>query len=702
MADFDHDSMQEVERLRLEVSGKEEALSNYQAEKDSLVKDKSALTVSIDNLQAENLELQHSFSTATANLTDANDKFRELSKSHEELVALLESVREDNKNEIKLKKELEMHCDHLQQSIDSLKSELQLIRENEQDSTRAYGEQKEKLTEKLSSVLDEQSRLQEAVHMSEGEINELKMIIGQLEVELAEANDALQSLVTDEITVRATEKAASALRSQIKDMRETQVFDHQAYSNEKNARLAAEAEVQRLTDDLTLLGKLCENLEGQEEELEKMTSKAAAEILYKEREEIQNLQTCMEEVTYELKASKFKEKDAEDRAANARMHASVCEQELLSTKADIEFLRLSLNDAKRCESEMSSLLETRIKSLESDRQKLMNINRADVEAMKAELSNIIIERDQLIHALNESEKANSALVYSTTVDSDKENFSSIEAEMSKLRMENAQLLSTTSKTAARTERRIRRALAGDDVEIEDSLNTEKKCRKETERSLETLKEQYNDIVKEHERVKICNNDLILKLKNFEANNVEEALKHLEGDFSRLEIEKNTLNSKLKETISTSRSNITKLDERCKLAESEVRKLKSAEHKEAALAAEVAKLREENSVRNGSVSAATTFDDMASDTERKGPDIDPGEQLDLIRELQSEMSQEREMYQDLLSEHEDLLALLAQQDCEKKCLQQALSDANGTDAVEKAILTAEERVVEQFGKYVQIK
>lgn len=75
---------------------------------------------------------------------------------------------------------------------------------------------------------------------------------------------------------------------------------------------------------------------------------------------------------------------------------------------------------------------------------------------------------------------------------------------------------------------------------------------------------------------------------------------------------------------------------------------------------------------------------------------------MIRELQSEMSQERQMYQDLLAEHEDLLALLAQQDCEKKCLQQALADADGNDAVEKAILEAEEKVVHQFGKYVQIK
>jgi len=400
----------------------------------------------------------------------------------------------------------------------------------------------------------------------------------------------------------------------------------------------------------------------------------------------------------ELKTSKLKERDSEDRAAKSRMHASVCEQELISTKADIEFLRRSLSEAKQSEFEMQSLLEKRIKSLEDDRNKLMSVNRADVEATKAELSNIIIERDQLIHALNESEKANSTLVYSTTLDDEKTNPASIEAELIKLRMENAQLLSATSKSAAQTERRIRNVLAGDPSVIEDSIQSEKKRRESAEMSLEALKKEHDDILKEKERIKATNEDLIAKLKSFDAENIEDDLKRLKTDFSRLELEKITLETKHNEFVTQAASNVSQLEEKCKLAESEIRKLKSAEHKEAALAAEVAKMRDEFSGR-GIPSVATTFDD---ETERKGPDIDPGDQLDLIRELQSEMSQEREMYQDLLAEHEDLLALLAQQDCEKKCLQQALADADGNDAVEKAILEAEEKVVHQFGKYVQIK
>lgn len=664
MEEADNETLQQIEELKLEVAEKEKQMQEHQTERGALIKANASLTTSVEDLHAKNAALENSLCTER-NKVDGIDKT----------------------------------CKELQICIDELKEELLQSREAKEEVAQAYKAREEGQAEKMSSILDEKSRLQEAVHMSEGEINEFKMIIGHLEVELAEANDALQSLVTDEVTVRATEKAATALRSQIKGMRDKQIFDHQAFSNEKDARLAAEDEVHRLKADLGLLAKASGSVEGKEEQIQMMTSKAAAEIMHQERQEIEDLQRSLEHVMNELKSSKLKERDAEDRAANSRMHASVCEQELVSTTADIDFLRQSLDEGRQSESEMQSLLENRIQVLEDDRQRLMNTNRADVEATKAELSNIIVERDQLIYALNESEKANSTLVYSTTVNDDKNNQASIEAELSKVRMENAQLLSATSKSAAQTERRIRNALAGESSIVEDCIKSENKRREEAERSLETLNQQYDDMSKEQERIKTSNDELITKLKNFEANNVEDDMKRIQADFSRLEVEKMTLESKLNETVSKSTSNITKLEEKCRVAEAEIRKLKSAEHKEAALAAEVAKMREEISGRNSSVSAATTFDDM---TERKGPDIDPGDQLDLIRELQSEMSQERDMYQDLLSEHEDLLALLAQQDCEKKCLQQALTDADGKDAVERAILAAEEKVVQQFGKYVQIK
>jgi hypothetical protein len=434
----------------------------------------------------------------------------------------------------------------------------------------------------------------------------------------------------------------------------------------------------------------------------RLRSKAAAEIMHREREEIESLQKSLEHVIAELKTSKLKERDAEDQAANSRMHASVCEQELLSTKSDVDQLRQALDECKKCEVEMQMLLEKRVKVLEEDRQNITNANRADFEASKAELSNTIIERDQLIYALNESEKANSTLVFSTTVEIEKENAPSLDLELSRLRMENAQLLCSAAKNAAKTERRIRSALGGDFTAVEETIKSEKQRCREAEQTLESMKSQHEVVVKELERMKANNKDLIAKMISFEANNVSEDLKRLEVE--KLELEKISLEIKLNELLSTSRANVSKLEDKCKTADAKIRRLESAERKEAALAAEIAKIREENEgLKQGKINSSASFDDGAvSNAEAKGEDTDATDQLDLIRDLQSEMKQEREMYQELLCEHEDLLALLAQQDCEKKCLQQALAEVDGNDAVEKAILKAEEKVVQQFGKYVQIK
>lgn len=267
-------------------------------------------------------------------------------------------------------------------------------------------------------------------------------------------------------------------------------------------------------------------------------------------------------------------------------------------------------------------------------------------------------------------------------------------------MENAQLLCSAAKTAARTERRVKSALAGDLSAVEQEINSEKQQCEEAKQTLETMKAQYKDVVEELGKMKLNNEDLMTKLKSFEVNNVAEDMKQLQADFSRLLVEKKSLETDLSSCVTASKSIAVKLEEKCNAAEAKIRRLESAEHKEASLAAEIAKIQDENRALNRA--KLESVDDMATSIDAKCEVIDPMDQLDLIHGLQSEMNAERESYQDLLVEHEDLLALLAQQDCEKKCLQHALAEVDGNDAVEKAILQAEEQVVEQFGKYVQIK
>ena len=648
-------------------------------------------------------ELEEAFCELQALHDTTKVEMKKIHGERETLQRNYEIEKKELEERFAAKKELEASFCELQAILDATNVEMEEIRGGREALQRNYEIEKKEFNEKISSEEDEKYRFRDAMHISEDENNELKSIIGQLEVELNEANDALQSQFTDEVTIRATERAASALRAQIKEMRDKHMFDHQAIAHEKEIRLNVEAQVQELKRDIVLLAQGTEQMDGEERQVQFMTSKAAAEIMHREREEIESLQKSLEHVIAELKASKLKERNNEDQAANSRVHASMCEQELLSTKSNVDQLKQWLDEAKCCESEMQKLLEKRVKSLEEDRQSILNTNRADYEALKAEFSNTIIERDQLIHALNESEKANSTLVYSTTVEIEKENVPSPDLELSRLRMENAQLLCLTAKSAARTERRVKSALAGDLAAVEQEINSKQQQYDEAKQNLEATETKLVAISEELERMKAKNQNLVAKLKSVEGTNVAEDLKRLEADFSRLQVEKFTLETSLGESISTSKSNVSKLEEKCKIAEMKIRRLESAEHKEAALAAEIAKIQDENrALNNAKLKDTESFDDMASNTEAKCENIDPTDQLDLIRDLQSEMNSEREIYQELLEEHEDLLALLAQQDCEKKCLQLALAEADGNDAVERAILQAEEKVVQQFGKYVQIK
>lgn len=681
--------------MKAKLKEKDDLLQLFKSERDVLLQDKEDMSSTVDKLNQDVEELK------LISVRDKEEAIRLQDELNKAIVSL-EDEREKLKTEIDAKDELEQLCTQLRTQADAFREEATKVNQESADQIRQYEAQAHEFVEAINTANNKANELEKSLHTKDEEIEELKTIATQLEFELREANDALQSHITDEVTVRATEKAAAALRSQIKELREKQIFNQQEHASEKEARLSAEAEVEQLRKDIRLIVQATGFGEGEEGQIHMITSKAAAEIMHREREEIDALQKNLDQLVSELKASKMKEQDAEDRAANSRLHASVCEQELLSMKSNVDFLQKSLDESRQSELDMRILFEKRIKDLEEECRALTTSNQADLETLKTELSNVILERDQLIRALNESEKANSTLVYSTTVDKTDELSSSTDVELAKLRMENAHLLSEAAKSVVATERRIRTALGGE-LFLEDRVAREDKQRlAELQQLLTKLKTDYENTLEELGRLKSANIDLTDKLNTLEAENAQDNLKRLEEDFSRLEVEKISLETKLKETVSLSKSTISNLEEKYRAAEAKIRKLESSEQKEAALAAEIARLREENqNISANKNNDRSSVEDVDSTTERKGPDMDPSDQLDLIRELQSEMKQEREMYQDLLAEHEDLLALLAQQDCEKKCLQQALAEANGNDAVEKAILEAEQKVIERYGKYVQI-
>jgi len=694
---------QAMESLQQQSLVRETDMNALQVEKNDMVEKKRVLMETVIQMQEDRTALDGLLTSEKDNHAATHQAMQAavLELDHHKLQlaeqrALLEA-------EVAAKSALQMELQELQ----TTQAELTRGLEERQEIMDDYQRQKETLAANLLHAEEENSRLQEAIEGAEQDINELKLIIGQLEVELHEANDALQLHLTDEVTIRATEKAVGALRAQIKDMREKQGFDNHALVSERNERINAEEEIERLKADLALLAKIeslnvdGDDLDGLGHHVQKMTSKASAEIMQKEREEIDSLRRSLDEMIEELKSSAFREREAENRSANSRMHASVCEQELQASKADVNFLRQTLRDATKDHSNMQGLLQQRIHTLEVDRQNLVDCNKAENEAVKTELSSAIFERDQLIHALNESEMANSTLVYSTTIESDKENNEDAEVEMSKLRLENAQLLSEASKSASRLERRIKNALSGDASIVEAEIDAEKRRFEDAEKALSTLKETHEKVLKDLEDIRMVNSELSVKIKAANTSNLKEELEKAQSNYAAAEREKLDLVSKLTQSEASAKINVATLEEKCRASEAKIREIERAEHKEAVMAAEISKLREENSKISSEIAVEPTMDepdDFNSSSEGKG-----GEEMvpiDCIKELQTEIGQERDMYSELLGEHEDLLALLAQMDCEKKYLSAALEEVKGKDVVERIINEAEEKIVEQAGNYVR--
>lgn len=557
---------------------------------------------------------------------------------------------------------------------------------------RMLDEDQQKYETQIQTLEDERRYLEESNEIDRAEANEMRLIIGQLESELKEANDMLQSHLTDEVSARATEMATNALRTQLKESREKQSYGHEAYICEKDARQAAEEEVEKLKSDLALLLQVDNFVETSDARMHQLTSKAAGEVMEREREEIDALTKSLQHLMKELQSCQSKEREAEERAANSRLHASACEQELFRAKSDISLLKDSIESSKRDESNMRSSLESRVKSLELEREAIMQSHGTETKNLKAEISQSQMERERLIHALNESEKANSALVYSTSVDQGG-NDSPIELELAKLRLEKAQLLAAVQVNSSKVEQRIRNVFSGGEEKNESS---EKELIEAAEKSLKGLQQKYDETSAQLVIANTSNTDLLNRLKEANVGALKNDLYRLETDVSKLQKMNEELQAQLTHAENEAKTTNITLEEKCRLADAKIRELERQERKEASLAAEIARMRDETLVKKSSNS------DDGGASESKDAAVGADDMHDFVLELKEAVKEERKMYHDLLAEHEDLLALLAQQDLEKTSLQAALLNTGGHDAVDKAILEAEEQANEQFGRYIKLK
>ena len=540
---------------------------------------------------------------------------------------------------------------------------------------------------------EEQVALNSVLTLKSNECMHLNEVIERLQEELEDVNDSLQGQITDDVSHRATEMATQALREQVMAMREQIDRDREELRKEKQALLCAQEEIARLEKDLAVLLRAESSGPGSGDRLRSLTMKATDTIQRNERKELEDLQKSLQRAMHELASSRREEKSASEMASSARLQASAFEQEVIAAKSDVAFLSQTMEEMRQAEAARIASFEYRVTALEDDRETLRRFHADELENVRNELAHVSMEKDRILGALKESEKTNAALLYTTSKQHETNPGSTPEAELAKLRVAHAQLLAAASDEGSRTERRIREAVSARLSSTEADLIVERELRLSAETTLESMRIQI-----EHMRQTKFSTLSPLKLTD------SSQLERSKAELKKLSDQMVSLRREYEQSKAESKATIDDLTEKYRKAQAKAHKLGRELQFENDVNAEAARLRSPQSIDGHDIATWLVERDATNHEEKKdisGHSMSPSDAFDYIQQQKKAIQEERQMYHELLAEHDDLLALLAQQDLEKASLHAALSDAAGADAVAAAIKEAEENAVRQFGRYIQL-
>merc|ERR1712086_488168 len=410
------------------------------------------------------------------------------------------------------------------------------------------------------------------------ELEEGQGVVLELKEELRNAKEDLQSFATDQFTIKATEMATQALRQQMVEIRSQYKIDQEALISEKEARHIAEEEVSTLKSELALLAQATDYNEEVAVHVRKIAKKVSAENVKAERKEMEELRSTLERLREELGSCRWNHHESQEKAANACLQMSILEQEVSAAKVDLQFTEEALEELENSKIEMSVSLEYRIEALENERLLTEQSYEDEVNGIKGELAQSNQERDTLAHKLEQSEKANAALVYSTSHDGAGVES---ESEVIKLQLERAQLLAKINDMGADLERRVREA-------VEAELIVERQSRKGVESSLSDALSELDEVKAQKAEPKTRSGELV---KNEQAvQDLTESLEDLRMTNDDLTNKNKFLQANLDTADKENKSIINDLTTKLQKTEKRLRSEERESRFEAAIASEIANLR----------------------------------------------------------------------------------------------------------------
>ena len=679
------------------------------------------LQMQISDNEATISQLEQSLAMKEERIQSLESKMKEEEHAKAELQSEIRTFKEKLSLSLLAEEEAHMHAgdaatekDKLQESLAADRAKIEKL--NERLSEVLASEQEAK--EQLEKVTAENNQLRESVNAEEGaekqeheqlekelialknEKNELQIQVERLtslssglEDDLREANNAMEVYIAKEVSDKATEMATHALRHQLVEMRRQSDTDHSAYLAEKEARIAAESEVERLRTDLRALVDVSEH-ETEIYGADALVIKAADKINRKERLEIAELQASLSRAMSELRTSRAGEKDAEERAAKAAHHIVVCEQDLAAAKSELTFFLQTMDETRQDEESKRASLEHRIRTLENDLDVMRRFHSSETDSLRNELTQAVMEKDRSLQLLKDSEKNKTAMVFAASKDySASSNNDSPEAELSKLRIEKAQLLVAAADEGARTERRLRDVLATELSSSEADILVERERRLAAEAACDNMKLLVAELQKD---VQSYRDDSVVARNAPSKTQMEKENARLMAEIQRVAEENASLRTKLdaaEKAQENAQYRIEKLTADCRIAQASISRLDREIKFNAEMNAEMGRMRPSPQPKQSRPEEDPAQNNQAEDFL---PSV-----VDQLQHQTEAIEKERELYRSLQLEHEELLALLGQTEEVRSILERALQEHVGQEAVEAVLEGAKASIVAQYGSCVEV-
>ncbi|CAB9517704.1 kinesin K39 [Seminavis robusta] len=670
-----------LNKEQLAKGGLEGELEAKVAALESAVKDEQLAKASLER------ELQARVSELESTVNKEQQSKGVLQGALEAKVASMESLQGELFN---LKEKLEhvsVRESQVTAELEKAAAEGIQLRESLSAKTNTDSSESETNKQELSILKSEKSAL-------ENEVQRLSKISEVLEYDLQEANNAMQVYITKEVSDEAKAYATQVLREQLNEIRKKADADRAAVAAEKEAKMALEAEVERLRADLYALVDVTD----QENEMygkHALTIKATDKIHRKERNEINELRKSLSRALEELRTSRTAERDAEERAAKAAHHVVVCEQELVAAKSDMRYLIQTMDEMRQDEASRRASLEHRIMTLENDHEVLQRFHATETDSLRNELTQAVMEKDRTLQLLKDAEKNNAAMLYAASRDHSARADESSETELAKLRIEKAQLLVAAAEEGARTERRIREVIATELSSAETDILVEREKRLAAEAAYDNMKL------------------LVAELQNdVQAYRQESRLGRSPGKMM-VEADNNRLKDELEralQEISSLRSQLIAAQSAVESANYRIERLTADLHVQQASSNRLGREMkfqtefQQEMLRMRSTPQAVRENDDGEEKKEKREDeiLTIVELYDKIHEQAEAQKQARECYLELKSAHEDLLSLLAQTEEQRQHLERALVEARGQAAVDAVNEKSDQSVIAQYGQRVRVK